>query len=92
MSTSHTCAAPHRARAAVNGDQIASVTFYVDGKKVKTVTQPNSSGSYVLSMSCSKLSVGAHRARAAVSFTSGSNKSVGFQLTRTRAASPRFTG
>jgi hypothetical protein len=57
-----------------------------------TVSQPDSSGDYVLSMSCSRLSVGAHRASASVSFASGSNQTLHFQLTRTRATSPRFTG
>jgi hypothetical protein len=76
----------------VSGDDIARVTFYVDGKRVKTATQPDSNGSFALSMSCSRLSVGANRARATVSFASGSSQTLRFQITRTQAASPRFTG
>ena len=39
--------------------------------KVKTVSSPDASGRYTFTMSCAHLSVGTHRARAAVSFESG---------------------
>ena len=46
-------------------------------------------------MSCSHLSVGTHRARAAVSFESGvtpTQRTMLFQITRARAAIPQFAG
>jgi hypothetical protein len=92
VHTSHSCVAGHRVRAVVSGTDIARVAFSVNGKRMTTVTQPDSSGDFVLSMSCSRLSVGAHRASASVSFASGSNQTLRFQLTRTQATSPRFTG
>jgi hypothetical protein len=88
------CVSAQRAKATVTGTNIASVTYYVDGKRVKRVTTP-SGGRYVFSMSCSRLTYGAHRARAVVTFTAGTSpasKSMRFQITRVRQASARFTG
>jgi hypothetical protein len=92
VHASHSCVAGHRVRAVVSGTDIARVAFSVNGKHVTTVAQPDSSGDFVLSMSCSRLTVGAHRASASVSFASGSNQTLRFQVTRTQATSPRFTG
>ena len=82
----------NQAKAWVTGDSIAKVAFFVDGNRVKTVTQPSASGRYQLSMRCSRLSVGAHRARAVVSFEGGSRKTLRFLITRSSRTSPRFTG
>jgi hypothetical protein len=79
----------------VTGSNIDTVAFYVDGKRVKTVTRPAATGGYRFSMSCTRLSVGAHRARAAVTFqvgTSPTRKTLRFQITRARQTSPQFTG
>jgi hypothetical protein len=90
---SRACVAGHRVKATVSsGDDIDSVAFYVDGKRVMRVTEPANTGRYVFSMPCSRMSVGAHRARATVSFSSGDTETLRFQLTRARRASPRFTG
>src|SRR4051812_32011672 len=89
------CAVANRAKASVSGGSIASVAFYVDGKKVKTVSSPDSSGRYTFTMSCAHLSVGTHRARAAVAFRSGASptrKTLMFQITRVSAVSPQFAG
>jgi hypothetical protein len=89
------CAVANRARASVSGKAIESVAFYVDGTKVKSVFSPDSSGRYTFSMSCSHLSVGTHRARAAVSFKSGAtpkSKTLMFQITRAAAVRPQFAG
>ena len=80
-----------RAKATVTGDNIDSVKFVLDGKLGKTVTEATNRGTYVFSMRCARLSVGAHRARAVVS-ESGSNQTLRFQITRARQASPQFTG
>jgi hypothetical protein len=86
------CVSATRVKATVAGTNITSVKFYVDGKLIKTVSSPASSGRYVFSMKCSRLTVGAHRARALVSYSNGATQSMRFQITRSRQASPRFTG
>jgi hypothetical protein len=94
-ATSQACEAGHQAKAWVSGDNIENVAFYVDGKRVKVDFVENAAGRYPLSMSCSRLSVGAHVARAVVTFTEGSSassKTLHFQITRARQASARFTG
>jgi hypothetical protein len=69
---SRACVTGHSVKATVSsGDDIDAVAYYVDGKRLKRVTEPAITGRYVFSMPCSRLSVGAHRARAVVSFSSG---------------------
>jgi hypothetical protein len=79
-------------KATVSGSNISSVTFSVDGKVIRRVTRPAGSGNYVFSMSCSRLSVGAHRASASVSFAGGASQTLRFQITRGRQAAAHFTG
>jgi hypothetical protein len=89
------CVSHTRAKAVVTGSNIDTVTFFVDGKRVKTVSSPTSSGRFVFTMSCSRLSVGAHTARAVVAYQSGTSptqQTLRFQLTRALQASARFTG
>jgi hypothetical protein len=89
------CVSGDRARAAVTGDNIDTVAFFLDGERVKTVTHANAEGRYAISMNCSRLRVGAHRARAVVTFTEGSSPSqqtLRFQITRSRQGTPRFAG
>ena len=93
--SSQSCVSGHRVKAAVTGDSIDTVAYYVDGRLMKTVTQAAATGRYVFSMPCSRLTVGAHRARAVVRFaadTSPARTTLRFQITRTRSSSPRFTG
>jgi len=83
------------AKASVSDSRIESVAFFVDGKKVKTVTTPNSGDSYTLTMSCAHLGFGTHRARAAVTFETGvspQHRTLVFQITRTRPVRPQFAG
>ena len=92
---SQSCVSRARAKATVIGELIDSVVFYVDGDRVKTVTQPDSAGQYSLTMVCSHLRVGAHRAKAVVTFQQGatpSSETMRFQITRSRQATPRFAG
>ena len=92
-ASSQDCVNGHRAKAAVTSDDdITDVAFYVDGKLVTTVSRPTAGGRYLWSMSCSSLSVGAHRGRATVSFESGDTQTLRFQITRSRRAAARFTG
>jgi hypothetical protein len=86
------CVSDSHAKVTVTGDSIDSVAFYVDGHRVKTVTRPTSNGTFVLGMRCHRLSVGAHRARAVVTDTSGDRSTLRFTVTRAAQSSPRFTG
>ena len=92
LHVSQGCVSKARAKAWVAGDDIARVAFYVDGDRVKTVTKPNAAGRYAFSMSCSRLSFGAHRASAVVTSSEGSRQALRFQITRAAQVSPRFTG
>ncbi len=86
------CVSERSAKVTVSGDDIATVAFYVDGKRVKRVAQPAATGRYVFAMRCSSLSAGAHRGRAVVTDTSGGNSTLRFTIARAAQASPRFTG
>ena len=95
LRASQGCISGDRAKATVTGDDIDSVAFYVDGKLVKTANRPAATGRFVFSMRCARLSVGAHRARAVVTFEEGSSparETLRFQIARSSQASPRFTG
>lgn len=95
LRSSQGCMAGNRAKASVSGSRIETVRFYVDGRQVKTLTSPNDDGRYTLSMSCSRLGVGSHRARAAVSFQDGvqpTHSTLMFQITRARQVRPQFAG
>lgn len=85
------CVSDSRAKVTVEGDDIDSVAFYVDGRRVKRVTQPTNRGTYVFAMRCASLSVGAHRGRAIVS-SGDTRETLRFQMTRAGFSSPRFTG
>jgi hypothetical protein len=95
LRTSQGCMAENRTKASVSGKAIESVAFFVDGRKVKTVSTPDASGRYTLSMSCRQLGFGTHRARATVAFESGvspTHRTMIFQITRARQVSPQFAG
>jgi hypothetical protein len=80
------CVVGKRAKVAVMAPGADAVTFFLDGRRLKTVT-PSSRGRAVISMRCSHLKVGAHRGRAVVG-----SQTLRFQITRARQGSPRFTG
>jgi hypothetical protein len=95
LKASHSCRSGKKATASVSGAGITSVAFHLDGKLVKTVKKASAGGRYSMSMSCSRLRTGANRGRAVVKFAQGASpasQTLGFQITRARAASPRFTG
>jgi hypothetical protein len=84
--------------ATVTGRQIVKVTFYVDGKKVKTLTKANKKGGrWVLPLNVKRLAFGAHRVQAKVQFAKSSQtkaKTLRFSFDRCHAAAarPKFTG
>jgi hypothetical protein len=90
---SRACVSGHLVKATVeSSDDIDSVTFFVDGRRMRVVDEPANTGRFVFTMPCSRLSVGAHRARASVEFESGDTQTLRFQIARRAQASPRFTG
>ena len=61
------CPTTSAVAATVTGRRIVKVTFYVDGKKVKTLTQPNKSGGrWVLPMNVKRFAFGSHRVQARI--------------------------
>jgi hypothetical protein len=84
--------------ATVSGRRIVKVTFYVDGKKVKTLTKANGkNGTWVLPLNVKRLSFGAHRVRVSVQFAKSSQTKVktlrvSFDRCHAAAATPKFTG
>jgi len=95
LHASQGCVSGDRAKADVTGDNIDSVAFFLDGNHVKTVTRANSAGRFAISMNCAHLRVGAHRARAVVTFAEGSSpasQTLRFQITRSRQGTARFAG
>jgi hypothetical protein len=96
LRSSQGCMSGSHAKAVVTGAPINSVAFFLDGRRVKTVTRPDSASRFTFSMRCAHLRVGAHRGRAVVTFESGAtpaSRTLRFQITRRPAQrSPRFTG
>jgi hypothetical protein len=95
LRTSQGCMDGNRTKASVSGSRIESVRFFVDGKAVKTLTSPNDNGRYTFSMSCSRVGLGSHRARASVSFQRGvqpRHSTLLFRVTRARQVMPQFAG
>jgi hypothetical protein len=83
--------------ASVSGKRIVKVTFYVDNKKVKTLTKPNRGAQWVLPLNVRRLAYGAHRVQAKVEFAKDSGtKAKTMRLSFSRcggaAAQPQFTG
>jgi hypothetical protein len=84
-----------RAGASVRGTEIASVTFSVDGRRVRTVTAPDDHGRFAFSMSCTAMRTGIHRGRALVTFRPGAtaaHRSIAFRFARLPRVRPQFTG
>ncbi len=81
----------------VTGRKIRRVTFYLDGRRVSSLTRPNSGTRFVLRVRPGSLSRGAHRVLAVTSFTAASGTRqrtlrLVFQRCARQAAAPRFTG
>jgi hypothetical protein len=83
--------------ATVTGRQIRRVTFFVRGKKVKTVTKADRNGRWTLTVRTSSLRRGANAVTARVEFTAASaTRTRNLRITVTRCAAqavqPQFTG
>jgi len=83
--------------ARVRGSKMATVTFVLDGKVIKKVTNTKNAASIAVRIKPSSLRLGVHRLVATVTFQSGSaTKPKTFRLSFQRCAkklvAPRFTG
>ena len=91
------CPTTNAVAASVSGRRIVKVTFYVDGKKVKTLTEPNRNGRWVLPMNVKRFAFGTHRVRVTVQFAKSSQtkaKTLRLSFNRCHSAvvKPQFTG
>jgi hypothetical protein len=91
------CATAQYANAYITGSQIRRVTFYVNGKKVKTVSKPDAVRRYLLRYTVKPLKIGSYKVRARVEFTPASRtsaKTFNLQFSRCapRGVLPTFTG
>jgi hypothetical protein len=96
-SNTHACVASSGYLASVSGKLIGSVTFVLDGHKVKTLTKANSHGAFALRVAVKAGHV--HHLTIKVAFTSASStKALTIKRTLARCAAvhhvtaPRFTG
>ena len=90
------CPTTSAVAATVSGRRIVKVTFYVDGKKVKTLTKANRNGRWVLPMNVKRFAFGTHRVRVTVQFArSSQTKAKTLRLSFSRCHSgvvkPQFT-
>jgi hypothetical protein len=91
------CPTTNAVAATVTGKRIVKVTFYVDGRKVKTVNKPNAKGRWSLALNMRSIAYGTHRVRARVQFAKSSGtqpKTLRLSFNRCHAAGarPQFTG
>src|SRR4051794_2548347 len=91
------CPRTNTVSATVTGRQIRRVTFFVGGKKVKTVTKADRNGRFTLKLRTSSLRRGANAVRARVEFNAASRtRTRDLRITITRCAAqavqPQFTG
>jgi hypothetical protein len=91
------CPTTNVVAATVTGKRIVKVTFYVDGKKVKTLTRANKGSRWVLPLNVRHLAYGSHRVQAKVQFAKSSTTQtktmrLSFSRCGAAAAQPQFTG
>jgi hypothetical protein len=91
-----TCIAPTKPVSLyVSGRQIESATFYMDGHKLKTVTRPDKSGRYGVTVKAQKVSFGVHRIKVIVVFVAKSQTkpaTLHMAIFHCRPPMPKFTG
>jgi hypothetical protein len=91
------CATAKYASASISGSQVRRVTFYVNGRKVSSLTKPNAGKAYRLRYRTKGLKNGSYAVRAHVQFSSASKASprnyrLQFSRCSRRAVAPSFTG
>jgi hypothetical protein len=80
----------------VRGRRIARVTFYRDGKRIKTINARRGQRAFKIQISPAN-TVGVHRVSARIRFRAGSGTRartlrLSYQRCRKQAVRPRFTG
>jgi hypothetical protein len=83
--------------ARVSGQNVATVVFKLDGKKIKTLRAPNAGTRFQVRVNPAKLRIGVHRIVATVTFKPATKKKaqtfrISFQRCAKKLAAPRFTG
>ena len=83
--------------ARVSGQNVATVVFKLDGKKIKTLKAPNAGTRFQIRVNPAKLKIGVHRIVATVTFKPATKKKaqtfrISFQRCAKKLAAPRFTG
>jgi hypothetical protein len=91
------CPDTNAVAATVTGKRIVKVTFYVDHKKVKTLTKPNKGGGWALSVNMRQIAYGSHRVEAKVEFakssgTKAKTRRLSFNRCGANDVRPQFTG
>ncbi|MEP6954997.1 MAG: hypothetical protein ABI950_13140 [Solirubrobacteraceae bacterium] len=81
----------------VKGRRILRVIYYVDGRRVRTLTHPNRAGHFTLRLKLRGLGTGPHRLSARIQFAGDSNTRtqtlrLSFVRCRAGAVTPSFTG
>jgi hypothetical protein len=84
-------------RARVSGQNVEKVVFFLDGKKIKTLTKPNAGTQFAVLVNPAKMNIGVHRIVATVTFqpetkTAPKSFRISFQHCAKKLAAPRFTG
>jgi len=84
-------------KATVTGRLIVKVTFYLDGKRVRTLTKPDKHGRWILTVTVGKVAYGTHRVVARVQFaktseTKAKTMRLSFNRCRPAIVAPKFTG
>lgn len=98
LRTSVGCVTKAYARAVVSGRNIRRVTYYVNGRKHRRLTRPNSGSRYVVRWRMRTLRYGTYKVRAVVVFRSGASRksrTLTSQFSRCqprRQIQPSFTG
>ena len=83
--------------ARVSGQNVATVVFKLDGKKIKTLKAPNAGTRFQIRVNPAKFRIGVHRITATVTFKPATKKKaqtfrISFQRCAKKLAAPRFTG
>jgi hypothetical protein len=91
------CPTTNAVAATVSGRRIVKVTFYVDGRKVKTLTRANRNGKWVLPMDVKRFAFGSHSVRVTVQFAKSSQTKartlrLSFNRCHPAVVKPQFTG
>jgi len=98
LRASSACVKTAYAQAAVSGKNIRSVTFYLNGKKVKTLTKRNAGKTFKVKFRTKSLSYGNYKVRAVVRYVTGAEptrKTLSAQFNRCRprvVVRPKFPG